>query len=83
MAGRGTAIALLEQQALPRDSNDLSGGGVSGPADGMNDMDRVQETLRAIAETQRALVTGCEGSGRRTFARIRQEEHDGVGTAKQ
>ena len=43
---------------------------------------RVQETLRAIAKIQRALDSGRDGSGRRTLALIRLEDHSGVGTAK-
>ena len=38
---------------------------VSDPADGVHDMEMFQETLRAVAETQRGLVAGREGSGRR------------------
>ena len=50
---------------------------VSDSAERMNDMDRVQETLRALAETQRALVTGREGSGCRKIG-TRLEEHPGM-----
>ena len=49
------ATALLEEQALPEDSSDPPESGavsadlqsVSDPADGLIDMDRVHETLRA------------------------------------
>ena len=80
---------LLENQELPRDQDPGDGVAsadlqtISESADGMNDTERYQETLRVIAETQRALVAGREGSGRHKLAQIRSEEDSGVDTATQ
>ena len=73
MEGRGMDTALPEEQALPQDQSDLPEGSASSsdlqsvrdPTGGMNAKDRVQATLRVLAETQRAraLVTGRESSG--------------------
>ena len=47
-------------------------------------MDRVQETFRVLAETQRALVTGREDQDVENYHRFAwDEEYCGVGTAKQ
>ena len=83
------AAALPELCALPQDPSDLLEGcassgdlqNVSDPADGANGMDRVQDSLRATAETQRAVAAGREGSERRTLAHL-PEELSGMGTAK-
>ena len=48
----------------------------------MNDVERLQETLRVMAEAQRALVTGREGSGRRLKCRYSKTIRTFVGTAK-
>ena len=79
---------LSEEQEVTQDPSDLSEDSaasadlqsVSDPPNDMNDMDRTQEVLRAIAETQRALATGREGSGRRKWAQIRSEEYSCAGT---
>ena len=49
----------------------------------MTDPERIQETLRVLAETQRALVAGRGGSGRSELAQCRPQEYSGVGAAKQ
>ena len=72
------ATAFLEDMALAQDSSDLlevaaSAGlqSVSGPADGMNDKDSFQETLRATAKAHRALAAGRQGSGRGNISCVR------------
>ena len=83
-----TAV-LLENQEWTQDKHPDDGAAsadlhsVSDPADGFHDVGMFQETLRAVAETQRGLVAGREGSGRRKLAQIRFEEHSGVVTATQ
>ena len=49
----------------------------------MTDPERIQETLRVLAETQRALVAGGGGSGRSKRAQSLLQEYSSVGAAKQ
>ena len=57
------AAVLHENQVLPELSltNRRQLTYISDQADGMNDMERLQETLRVLAKTQSALVSGREG----------------------